>query len=102
MFASEAAPARILRSTFMRRSASTLSLSARPKEGAQYLTEAIFELETEATNLAGQVCRLAELVKPCQEVSGSAWGARLFTPPSDGCPSTCRFDRKKMARDTRD
>ena len=27
----------------------------------------------------------------------------LVTPPSDGCPSTCRgFDRNKMARDTRD
>jgi len=26
-----------------------------------------------------------------------------LTPPSDGCPSTCRgFDRKKMARDTHD
>ena len=39
-------------------------------ERAQYLTEAILELETEARNLAGQVCRLAELVKPCQGQHG--------------------------------
>ena len=39
---------------------------------------------------------------------GMAWATvgpamSSVTPPSDGCPSTCRgFDRKKMARDTRD
>ena len=39
---------------------------------------------------------------------GMAWATvgpamSSVTPPSDGCPSTCRgFDRKKMARNTRD
>jgi hypothetical protein len=69
MFASETA-ARIMRSTF-HAEARIRPFSFCTTERAQYLIEAIFELETEATNLAGQVLRLAaELVKPCQGQHG--------------------------------
>ena len=68
MFASAAA-ARILRSTFLAEQRSR-PFSFWTTERATYLAGAILELETEATNLAGQLCRLAELVKPCQGQHG--------------------------------
>ena len=70
-FAAEAA-ARILRSTFLAEGR-IRPFSFCTSERAQYLTETIFELETEARNLSRQVWRLAgfaELVKPCQGQHG--------------------------------
>ena len=73
MFAAEAA-ARILRSTFHAEARiRPFSFCTISSERAQYLTETIFDLETEARNLAGQVWRLAgyaKLVKPCQGQHG--------------------------------
>ena len=72
-FAAEAA-ARILRSTFHAEARiRPFSFCTISSERAQYLTETIFDLETEARNLAGQVLRLAgyaKLVKPCQGLHG--------------------------------
>jgi hypothetical protein len=86
VFAAEAA-ARILRSTFLAEGR-IRPFSFGTSERAQYLIEAIDELETESRNLAGQVLRLegyAKLVKPCQGLhGGEGFWVKLGEPARSG------------------